>query len=150
MRFLIQRVTQASVSVEGDLVAEIGRGLLVLAGIASFDTSADADYLTEKLIHLRVFADEAGRMNRSAMETSAGILVVSQFTLYGDCTRGRRPGFDLAAPPDKALELYEYLVTRIRATGLLTRTGVFRAHMTVALINDGPVTFLLESPRKAL
>lgn len=117
----------------------------MLIGIAATDTPSEADYLADKLVHLRIFADGAGRMNLSAIDVSASILLVSQFTLYGDCRKGRRPGFDAAAPPDKARELYEYVVAKVRAKGLVTETGVFRAHMEVELVNDGPVTFLLES-----
>jgi D-tyrosyl-tRNA(Tyr) deacylase len=145
MRFVIQRVTRASVRVDGKLEAEIGAGLLVLVGIAATDLRAQADYLAEKLVHLRIFPDDQGRMNRSARDVNASVLLVSQFTLYGDCRKGRRPSFDAAAPAELARELYEYVVTRVRAQGLLTRTGVFQAHMEVELVNDGPVTLLLES-----
>jgi D-tyrosyl-tRNA(Tyr) deacylase len=145
VRFVIQRVTRASVRVDGKLVAEIGAGLLVLVGIAATDLAAQADYLAEKLVHLRIFSDDQGRMNRSAVDVGASVLLVSQFTLYGDCRKGRRPSFDAAAPVELARELYEYVVTRVRAHGLLTKTGVFQAHMEVELVNDGPVTLLLES-----
>lgn len=145
MRLLIQRVSRASVRIEGNLVAEIGRGLLVLAGIAASDTAAQADYVADKLVNLRVFPDDAGRMNRSAVDVNAALLLVSQFTLYGDCRKGRRPSFDNTAPPDRARELYDYLVATVREKGLITRTGVFQAHMDVELVNDGPVTLLLES-----
>jgi D-tyrosyl-tRNA(Tyr) deacylase len=133
------------VRVDGKLEAEIGAGLLVLVGIAATDLSAQADYLADKLVHLRIFPDDQGRMNRSAVDVNASVLLVSQFTLYGDCRKGRRPSFDAAAPAELARELYEYVVTRVRAQGLLTRTGVFQAHMEVELVNDGPVTLLLES-----
>lgn len=145
MRFVIQRVTRASVRVAGKLEAEIGAGLLVLVGIAVTDLPAQADYLAEKLVHLRIFPDDAGRMSRSALDVNASVLLVSQFTLYGDCRKGRRPSFDAAAPAELARELYEYVVARVRAHGLLTGTGVFQAHMEVELVNDGPVTLLLES-----
>jgi D-tyrosyl-tRNA(Tyr) deacylase len=145
MRILIQRVTRASVRVDGKLEGEIGKGILVLVGVAAGDSTAAADYLADKLVHLRIFADEAGRMNRSALEVNAGLLLVSQFTLYGDCRKGRRPGFDAAAPPDEARRLYEYFVEKVRTRGLVTETGVFQAHMEVELVNDGPVTFLLDS-----
>jgi D-tyrosyl-tRNA(Tyr) deacylase len=145
VRFVIQRVTRASVRVDGKLEAEIGAGLLVLVGIAATDLPAQADYLAEKLVHLRIFADDQGRMNRSSVDVNAAILLVSQFTLYGDCRKGRRPSFDAAAPAEVARELYEYVVTRVRGHGLLTRTGVFQAHMEIELVNDGPVTLLLES-----
>jgi D-tyrosyl-tRNA(Tyr) deacylase len=119
---------------------------LVLLGVAASDNEKDADYLADKLIHLRIFSDDAGKMNRSALDSGAAFLVVSQFTLYGDCRKGRRPGFDAAAPPERARELYEYFTRRIQASGLHTQTGVFQAHMEVELVNDGPVTFLVESP----
>ena len=146
MRILIQRVTRASVRVENNLAGEIGRGVLVLIGIAAGDDRGDADYLADKLINLRIFPDDNGRMNRSALDINAGLLLVSQFTLYGDCRKGRRPGFDSAAPPDVALRLYEYFVEKVRTSGLFVQTGVFQAHMDVELLNDGPVTFLLDSP----
>ena len=145
MRFLIQRVTRASVTIDGKLEAAIGPGLLVLIGIAATDGTPEADYMAGKLVNLRVFSDSEGRMNRSAVDVNAALLLVSQFTLYGDCCKGRRPSFDAAAPPDKARSLYDYLVTRIREQGLLTETGVFQASMQVELVNDGPVTLLLES-----
>jgi D-aminoacyl-tRNA deacylase len=145
VRLLIQRVSRASVRIEGKLEGEIGKGLLVLIGIAVNDTPAQADYLADKLVNLRIFPDDEGRMNRSAVEVNAALLLVSQFTLYGDCRKGRRPGFDAAAPPRQARDLYEYLVEKVRAKGLVTRTGVFQAHMDVELVNDGPVTLLLES-----
>ena len=145
MRFVIQRVTRASVTVEGKLEAAIEKGLLVLVGIASTDIRTNADYLADKLVNLRIFADDEGRMNRSALDVGASLLLVSQFTLYGDCRKGRRPSFDAAAPPAAARELYEYLVEAVRAKGLTTQTGVFQAHMEVELVNDGPVTLLMES-----
>ena len=145
MRFVVQRVTRACVRIEGKLEAEIGAGLLVLAGIAATDQAAQADYLADKLVNLRVFPDSEGRMNRSALELNASILLVSQFTLYGDCRKGRRPSFDAAAPAELARELYEYVVTKVREKGLVTETGVFQADMQVELVNDGPVTLLLES-----
>jgi D-tyrosyl-tRNA(Tyr) deacylase len=138
-------VTRASVRIDGKLEAEIGAGLLVFVGIAATDLPANADYLADKLIHLRIFPDADGRMNRSALDVNTSILLVSQFTLYGDCRKGRRPGFDAAAPPDRARELYEYVVRKVSEKGLVTRTGVFQAHMEVELVNDGPVTFLIES-----
>jgi D-tyrosyl-tRNA(Tyr) deacylase len=145
VRFVIQRVTRASVRIDGKLEAEIGTGLLVLIGIAATDLPAQADYLADKLIHLRVFPDDSGRMNRSALDVNASLLLVSQFTLYGDCRKGRRPSFDDAAPVELARELYEYVVTKVREKGLVTGTGVFQADMEVELVNDGPVTLLLES-----
>jgi D-aminoacyl-tRNA deacylase len=145
MRFLIQRVTRACVRVDGKLEAAIGTGLLVLIGISATDGIAEADYMAAKLVNLRVFSDSEGRMNRSAIDVRAALLLVSQFTLYGDCRKGRRPSFDAAAPPDRARSLYDYLVTQIREKGLITETGIFQASMEVELVNDGPVTLLLES-----
>jgi D-tyrosyl-tRNA(Tyr) deacylase len=145
MRFLIQRVTRASLRVDGKLEAAIGTGLLVLIGISATDGAAEADYMAAKLVNLRVFSDSEGRMNRSAIDVNAALLLVSQFTLYGDCRKGRRPSFDAAAPPGQARVLYDYLVTKIREQGLVTETGVFQAAMEVELVNDGPVTLLLES-----
>jgi D-tyrosyl-tRNA(Tyr) deacylase len=145
LRFLIQRVTRAAVHIDGALYSHIGAGLLVLVAIALEDTRREADYLAEKLIHLRIFSDAAGRMNLSALDVRADLLLVSQFTLYGDCRKGRRPSFDRAAPPEPARELYEYVVERVRASGLTIGTGIFQADMHVELVNDGPVTLLLES-----
>jgi D-tyrosyl-tRNA(Tyr) deacylase len=145
LRLLIQRVTRASVTVAGRVEARIGSGLLVLVGIAGTDGTTQADYLADKLVNLRIFADDEGRMNRSALDTNASLLLVSQFTLYGDCRKGRRPSFDAAAPPDKARELYEYFLAKVREKGLATGSGVFQAHMEVELVNDGPVTLLVES-----
>ena len=145
MRLLVQRVTRAAVRVNHELVGEIAAGYLVLLGVAATDTRKEADFLVDKLLHLRVLADDAGKMNKSVVDKNGQILVVSQFTLYGDTSNGRRPGFGAAAPPDLARELYEYFVQKIRASGLLTATGTFQTHMEVELVNDGPVTFLLES-----
>jgi D-tyrosyl-tRNA(Tyr) deacylase len=145
VRFLIQRVTRASVTVEGNLASAIGPGLVVLIGISATDGEPQADYLADKLVQIRVFPDSQGRMNLSALDTGASLLLVSQFTLYGDCRKGRRPSFDAAAPADRARELYEYVVTKIRQKGLVTQTGVFQAHMEVELVNDGPVTLMLET-----
>jgi D-tyrosyl-tRNA(Tyr) deacylase len=145
VRFVIQRVIRAGVRIDGKLQTEIGAGLLVLVGIAATDSAGQADYLADKLVNLRVFPDAEGRMNRSALDVNASLLLVSQFTLYGDCRKGRRPSFDAAAPPALARELYEYVVTKVREKGLVTGTGVFQAHMEVELVNDGPVTLLLES-----
>ncbi len=141
----MQRVSRASVRVNGETVGAIGAGLLVLIGIAAADTPTDADFLASKLVNLRIFEDANGKMNRSALDLNAELLLVSQFTLYGDCRKGRRPSFDAAAPPEAARQLYEYVVERVREAGLTTRTGVFQAQMEVDLINDGPVTLLLES-----
>src|SRR5471030_1573156 len=145
MRLLIQRVSEAAVTVDGRAAGSIGTGLLVFLGVARSDTSADADYLAGKLLGLRVFPDEDGKMNRTVSEAGGALLIVSQFTLYGDCRKGRRPSFDQAAAPGLARELYEYVVTKVREKGLVTGTGVFQAHMEVELVNDGPVTLLLES-----
>ena len=145
MRALLQRVTQASVVVEGSVVGEIGAGLLILLGVAKPDTAADAALLADKVLNLRVFADTEGKMNRSLLDTQGSLLVVSQFTLYGDCRKGRRPGFDAAAPADQARALYESFVEIARRSGLRVETGVFQAHMEVALVNDGPVTLMLET-----
>jgi D-aminoacyl-tRNA deacylase len=147
MRAVVQRVSRARVTVGGEVVGEIGAGLLVLLGIAQEDLEGDADYLTDKIIGLRVFEDDSGRMNRAAGEIGGGVLVVSQFTLYGDVRRGKRPSFDAAAPPEKARPLYEYFVARIRAAGLRCETGRFQEMMQVDLVNDGPVTILLDSSK---
>jgi len=146
MRVLIQRVTRAEVRIGNNVEGRISAGIVALIGIASGDTSKDADYLADKLIHLRIFSDPQGKMNLSALDTQAGLLLISQFTLYGDCRKGRRPGFDAAAPPEQARKLYQYFVDKVRQSGLVTETGVFQAHMEVELVNDGPVTLLLESP----
>lgn len=132
---------------DGRKVGEIPQGLVVLLGVAGEDTEGDADYLVEKTSGLRVFPDEAGRMNRNVIEARGGMLVVSQFTLYGDCRRGRRPSFDKAAPPVLARSLYEYFVAKCRAKGIPVETGIFQAEMSVDLVNDGPVTILLDSSR---
>lgn len=145
MRILIQRVTRAEVRVDDKVEGRIGYGAVVLIGVASSDTQKEASYLADKLIHLRCFSDKNGKMNLSAMDIGADLLLISQFTLYGDCRKGRRPGFDLAAPPERARELYEYFVDKVRQSGLAVQTGVFQAHMQVELINDGPVTLLLDS-----
>lgn len=131
--------------VEGALVGRIGRGLLVLLGVGQGDTEKDAEYLAEKTLNLRIFPDEAGQMNRSVIDVGGGILVVSQFTLYGDVRRGRRPGYSDAAAPEEANRLYEHFVARLRPSGLAVETGIFRAMMEVALVNEGPVTLLLDS-----
>ena len=146
MRILIQKVTRAEVRVDQKVVGSVGSGIVVLIGVAGSDTRKDADYLAEKLIHLRIFCDAAGKMNLSAMDVGGGLLLISQFTLYGDCRKGRRPGFDAAAPPERARDLYGYFVERVRLSGLPVANGVFQAHMEVELVNDGPVTFMIESP----
>jgi len=148
VRIVLQRVSEASVTVEGKTAGQIGRGALLLVGVGKDDTERDADYLAEKIAHLRIFSDTAGKMNLSLLDVGGAALVVSQFTLYGDCRKGRRPGFDAAAPPELANKLYEYLAAKIRLMGVRVETGVFQASMAVKLVNDGPVTFVLESRSK--
>jgi D-aminoacyl-tRNA deacylase len=145
LRALIQRVSSAHVEVEGSVTGSIGAGLLVLLGVRSEDTEADAEALVEKVLGLRIFEDAAGKMNLSVRDTGGALLVVSQFTLYGDTRKGRRPSFDMAAPPEQANRLYEHFVALARAQGVETQTGVFRATMAVTLTNEGPVTFLVET-----
>jgi D-tyrosyl-tRNA(Tyr) deacylase len=149
MKVVLQRVKNAHVEVAGATVGAIGRGLLIFLGVARTDTRKDADYLVDKTLHLRIFPDEAGRMNRSIIETGGALLVVSQFTLYGDCKKGRRPSFDEAAPGEQARELYEYFVSHLKfsniSSNIIVETGVFQAEMEVHLVNDGPVTIILES-----
>jgi D-tyrosyl-tRNA(Tyr) deacylase len=145
MRAVVQRVSEARVTVDGSITGRIGAGLLVLLGVTRSDTEADSRYLADKILNLRVFSDDAGKMNRSLLDTGGALLVVSQFTLYGDCRKGRRPSFDAAAPPEQARTLYEIFITAARAEGVPVETGVFQAHMAVSLTNDGPVTLLLES-----
>jgi D-tyrosyl-tRNA(Tyr) deacylase len=145
MRAVVQRVSRAQVTVRSEAVGKIERGLLVLLGVAVADQEADADYLAEKVVGLRVFEDDAGKMNRAVGAIGGAVLVVSQFTLYGDVRRGKRPSFDAAAPPELARRLYEYFVERIRAAGLRCETGRFQETMQVELVNDGPVTILLDS-----
>lgn len=147
MRAVVQRVSRASVSVEHAVVGAIGRGLLVLLGIGKNDTSAAADYLVEKLLGLRIFEDEQGKMNLSVREAGGAVLVVSQFTLFGDARRGKRPSFDEAARPEQARHIYEYIVSQVRAQGVECSTGEFQAMMQVTLVNDGPVTILLDSEK---
>ena len=148
MKAVLQRVREAQVNVDGATVGSIGTGLVVLVGVTSTDSRQDADYLAEKIVHLRIFPDEAGKMNRSLVDARGALLVVSQFTLYGDCKNGRRPSFDAAAPTDQARDLYDYFVERLRLRNILVQTGVFQAEMQIHLVNDGPVTFILESPGK--
>lgn len=145
MKALIQRTTGASVSVEGEIVGRIGEGLLVLLGVKNTDTEKDAEYLAQKVINLRIFPGEKGEFDRSAFDEKFEVLVVSQFTLYGDCKKGRRPDFIEAAKPDQAEKLYKFFVHQIEKAGLLVATGRFQAMMQVELINDGPVTLMLES-----
>jgi D-tyrosyl-tRNA(Tyr) deacylase len=147
MRAAIQRVSHCRVTVDGNVVAEIDAGLLVLLGVSKADNESAADYLVEKIIGLRIFEDAEGKMNLSVQESGGAVLVVSQFTLYGDVRRGKRPSFDAAARPDEAKRLYEYFVGKIRATGLRCETGQFQAMMDVELVNSGPVTILLDSEK---
>jgi D-tyrosyl-tRNA(Tyr) deacylase len=147
MRAVVQRVSRAQVGVDGEIVGDIGRGLLVLLGVTHTDNEADADYLAGKIAGLRIFEDENGKMNLDTASVGGGILVVSQFTLYGDVRRGKRPSFDAAAQPERARALYEYFVERIRDAGLPCKTGRFQEMMQVELVNDGPVTILLDSSK---
>jgi len=145
MRAVVQRVSRARVTVDGVTTGEIGLGLLVLLGVGQEDTEADAAYLAEKISGLRVFEDEQGKMNLSAQDVDGSVLAVSQFTLYGDVRRGKRPSFDAAAAPEKARKLYEFFVEHVRASGLPCETGRFQEMMRVDLVNEGPVTILLDS-----
>jgi D-tyrosyl-tRNA(Tyr) deacylase len=148
MRAVVQRVSEARVTVGNETVGEIGRGLLVLVGVGHDDNQASADYLSEKIVGLRVFEDDSGKMNKAVGEAGGKVLVVSQFTLYGDVRRGKRPSFDGAAPPETARSLYEYFVARIRAAGIQCQTGKFQEMMQVELVNDGPATILLDSSKE--
>ncbi len=140
----MQRVTEAQVTVDGQTAGAIGKGLVVLLGVARPDTAAEAEYLADKIVGLRIFPDEAGKMNRSVRDAGGALLIVSQFTLYGDCSRGRRPSFDLAAGAEQARALYEHFVDACRAQGVPVQCGVFQAMMAVHLVNDGPVTLICE------
>jgi len=148
MKALVQRVSGASVSVDDDIVGEIGRGLVVFLGVAQGDSKEDASYLANKVVNLRIFADETSKFALSALETRGDILIISQFTLLADSRKGRRPSFTDAAPPDLAEELYEFFVEQVRSTGLKVETGLFQEHMLVEIYNDGPVTISLESKNK--
>jgi len=145
MRAVIQRVCESSVKVAEETIGSIGKGLMVLLGVAREDTSADAAYLADKIVNLRIFEDDNGKMNRSLLDTEGEMLVVSQFTLLGNCTKGRRPSFVAAVGPDLANEQYECFVENVRGKGIVVQTGQFRAMMAVSLVNDGPVTLILES-----
>ena len=145
MRAVIQRVKKSSVAIDKKVIGEIGKGLLVLLGVAKTDETRDVDYLVEKILNLRVFEDRNGKMNKSLIEINGEMLVVSQFTLLGNCRKGRRPSFVEAAEPEKANALYEKFINQVRQTGVSAKTGQFRTMMDVALINDGPVTLILES-----
>lgn len=145
MRAVVQRVTEASVRVNGQTVGRIGGGLMVLLGVGTGDSETDAAWMAEKILNLRIFEDEDGKMNRSVIEREGAILAVSQFTLFGDCRKGRRPGFSDAARPEAAVPLYERVVALMRDAGVPVETGVFQTDMKVSLVNDGPVTLLLDS-----
>ena len=147
MRAVIQRVSRASVAVDDKVAGQIGRGLLVLLGVSRTDAEAAANYLAEKIAGLRIFEDAAGKMNLSVTDVKGEVLLVSQFTLYGDVRRGKRPSFDAAAPPEQARKLYEYMIERLRALNVPCKTGVFQAMMQIELVNDGPVTILLDSEK---
>ena len=148
MRAVVQRVSEASVTVDGAITGQIGRGFLVLLGIAGDDTEQDVVWIAEKIAGLRVFEDSEGRMNLGLAEVAGAVLLVSQFTLYGDCRKGRRPSFVAAARPEVAIPLYQGVIAELRGHGLPVETGKFQAHMDVRLLNDGPVTLLLESRRQ--
>jgi D-aminoacyl-tRNA deacylase len=148
MRACVQRVSEASVSVDGQVIGRIGRGLVVLLGVGAGDGEADVNWLAEKVAGLRIFEDDEGKMNRSLVEVQGSMLVVSQFTLYGDCRRGRRPSFTGAAPPELAEGLYEAFVAQVQSAGIQVATGVFREHMLVSLVNDGPVTLWIDTADK--
>lgn len=144
MRALLQRVTEASVTIDGDIAGAIGQGLTILFGVKDGDRPEDADYLAEKCANLRIFCDAADKMNLSLLDVKGEALIISQFTLYGDCRKGRRPGFDLAARPEHAEPIYERFIERMKSHGVKVATGRFGADMLVKISNDGPVTFLLE------
>jgi D-aminoacyl-tRNA deacylase len=148
MRAVVQRVSRCKVTVGGEVTGEIGTGLLVLLGVAQGDDEAAADYLAEKIVGLRIFEDAEGKMNLGIVDVGGAVLVVSQFTLYGDVRRGKRPSFDRAARPEEARRLYEYFVSKVRATGLRCETGRFQEMMDVELVNAGPVTILLDSEKR--
>lgn len=146
MRAVIQRVSEASVTVDGKVIGQIGPGLMVLLGVADGDTEAQAGWMADKLVGLRIFEDDEGKMNRSVADTGGQMLVVSQFTLLGDCRKGRRPSFVGAAPPEVANPLYERFCELVRAAGITVATGRFRTEMRVSIVNEGPVTLVIESP----
>lgn len=145
MRAVVQRVSQARVRVDGQIVGEVGRGLLVLLGVAKDDSADDARWLADKIVGLRIFADADGKMNQDVAEVGGSVLVVSQFTLYGDCRKGRRPSFVDAASPDLAIPMYEAFINGIKAQGVPVATGRFGAMMQVELVNEGPVTLIVDS-----
>lgn len=147
MRIIVQRVSNSSVSVEGETVGKIDKGIMALIGVTHEDTSKDVDYMVEKVVNLRIFEDEDGKLNKSLIDVGGDLLAVSQFTLYGDCRKGRRPGFSQAAKPDFADKLYIEFVEKARKKGVKVETGKFQTHMMVSLVNDGPVTLLLDSTK---
>ncbi len=147
MRVVVQRVLEASVTVGGEVVGQIGTGLLIYLGVRDGDGLADADYLVDKVLGMRIFEDDNGKMNLALREVGGALLIVSQFTLYGDCRKGRRPSFSVAAPPEAANRLYQYFVDRCRQQRITVETGVFREMMKIRSTNDGPVTFLLDSSK---
>ncbi|MEK6200948.1 MAG: D-aminoacyl-tRNA deacylase [Desulfobulbaceae bacterium] len=147
MRAVVQRVRRAAVTVEGEEVGAIGQGLVILLGIHRDDQLTELEWLVDKIVHLRIFADEAGKMNRSLLDTGGAMLIVSQFTLYGDCRKGRRPGYSSAAGPEQAEALYQSFIQAVQKHGIQTATGRFQATMAVELVNDGPVTLLLDSAK---
>jgi len=146
MRAVVQRVSESSVAVAGEMVARIGRGLLVLLGVGVSDSTRQAAALAEKIVHVRIFEDSAGKLNRSLIETGGEMLVVSQFTVLGECRSGRRPSFTAAAPAEQAAALYGHFVNEVARFGIPVQTGAFRALMAVSLVNDGPVTLIIDSP----
>jgi D-tyrosyl-tRNA(Tyr) deacylase len=147
MRAVVQRVSRAQVTVNGEVTGKISHGMVVLVAVGNGDSKSHADYLVDKIVGLRIFEDDNGKMNLAVSDIGGGVLIVSQFTLYGDVRRGKRPSFDAAAPPQRARELYEYFVERIRLTGLVCETGRFQETMQLELVNDGPVTILLDSAK---
>lgn len=149
MKAVLQRVSRAAVEVDSKVVGSTGKGILVLLGVEKGDTQKDAEWMSEKIVNLRIFEDDAGKMNLSVRDVAGEILAVSQFTIAGNCSKGRRPSFDSAAPPGEANELYEYFVEKVRQLKVPVQTGVFQANMQVSLVNDGPVTFILNSPGNA-
>ena len=148
MKAVIQRVKEAQVRVEGRVTGQIERGVVVLLGVEVGDTCSQADWMAEKIVNLRIFPDQEGKMNLSLPEVGGGVLAVSQFTLAGNCSKGRRPSFDTAAPPEEANRLYAYFMGKVWEHGVPVQSGIFQADMEVSLVNDGPVTFVLESPRR--
>ncbi len=146
MRAVVQRVSKAAVTVNNDIVGQISEGLLVLIGIGQGDESAQADWLANKLVHLRIFEDDHGKMNHSLIDANGQMLIISQFTLLGNCRKGRRPSFAAAAAPETAHRLYRHFIRQVQSYGVHTAQGQFQAHMAVSLINDGPVTLIIDSP----